>query len=267
MPAVDEPPAASRELFRVVAGPDGVLRIEDQHATIQEPVETAPVSSGTVGDCLFFLARRQPDGTYSITLTEEGVQTFETALGIANDFGGKTRISTYSTIADIMERTAIREELSALLKRGGDGLIYRIRRAVLRHRMRGSERPAGWQRAIGHFGKVVVVGVVAFVALKQFGTAIQDIEDIPGILANVPSDILHFHPTSAFGEVGDKIADAGTHVLLGVLDALLAYVVAKVIRPFSRIYRHDQIVPGERPVLELTSAVLRRLDERSRGSP
>jgi hypothetical protein len=73
------------------------------------------------GDRVLFVARRQPDATYSIALTEEGVENFETALGIADDFGGKTRISPQSTISDIMERTATREELSRVLRQGGSG--------------------------------------------------------------------------------------------------------------------------------------------------
>lgn len=229
---------------------------------IEEPDRASPArpEARPPSDRLFFLAHKQPDGTYSITLTDEGIQTFETALGIADDLGGKTRISPFSTIADIMERTATREELSQLLRRGSTTLLLRIRRSVLRRQLRGSEKPSGWQRTIGHLGKAAIVGAIGVWTLRQFGTAIQDIEDIPGILANIPSDILNLHPTSAFQEVGARISDAGNHVLIGVLGALLTYVAAKVIRPFGRIYRRDQLIPGERLALRLVNWALRRAD-------
>lgn len=209
-------------------------------------------------DRLFFVAEMQPDGTYSIALTEEGLQPFETALGIADDLGGNTRISPQSTIADIMERTAVREELSRVLRQGDESMRTRLRIAVLRRRLRGSERPSSRERLVGHLGKMVIIAVVILGALLQFGTAIADIAAIPGILAGIPSDILNFHPTSAFGEVGDRIADAGRRVLFGVLIACCAYILARLIRPFDRIYRIDQIVPGERPALRLLDAALAR---------
>jgi len=215
-------------------------------------------------DGLFFFAQQQPDGTYSISLTEDGVQTFETALGVARDLGAKTRISPHSTIADIMERTATREELSHLLKEGGDRLLLHIRTLVLRRMLRGSEKPSARQRTVSRIGKMTIVAIVALWALKQFAIAIQDIEDIPGILANLPGDILNLHPTAAFEQVGSKISDAGQHVLFGALVACLTYIVAKAARPFDRIYRKDQLVPGERIMLRCAHWALRKADEGSR---
>lgn len=241
----------------------GVVLRDQGEASEPAPGRAVPPVGGRHGrdDRVFFVARKQPDGTYSLGMTDEGVQTFETALGIADDLGGRTRISPYSTIADIMDRTATREELSTVLRRGGHGVGYEARVLVLRRKLRGSEKPSAEQRTIGHIGKIVILAIFALWALKQFAIAIQDIEDIPGILANIPSDILHLHPTSAFGDVGNKIADAGDHVLYGVLGACLTYLLAKLIRPFARIYRKDQLLTGERTVLRLASAGLRRVDE------
>ena len=162
-----------------------------------------------------------------------------------------------------MERTATREELSLLLRQGNGRLLYRVRTLVLRRKLRGTERPSGYQKTISHLGKAVIVGVFGYWALKQFAIAIQDIEDIPGILANVPHDILTLHPTSAVGEIGNRISDAGQRVLIGALTACLTYIVAKIIRPFNRIYRNDQLVPGERLVLRLMNGALRKAAERS----
>jgi hypothetical protein len=61
--------------------------------------------------------------------------------------------------------------------------------------------------------------------------------------------------------VGHRIADAGRHVLIGVLGLCIAYVVAKAIRPFDRIYRRDQLMPGGRLLLRLATGALRRLKE------
>lgn len=210
---------------------------------------------------LFFLAERQADGTYAVTLTDSGMQKLETALGIADDLGGQSRISPRSTIADIMERTATREELSQLLRRGGDTFAYRLRLGVLHRRLRASEAPSAQQKTISHIGKALIVAIVGVWALMQFVAAVQDIAAIPGILAGIPSDIFHLHPTSAFAEVGSKISDAGTRVLAGVLGSLLTYVVSRLIQPFAPVYRMDQLVPGERLALRVVNDVVRRLDE------
>jgi hypothetical protein len=215
------------------------------------------------GDRFFFLAERQNDGTYSVTLTDAGMQAFETALGLADDLGGRSRISPYSTIADLMERTATREELSQLLRRGGQGLLYRVRLAVLRRKLRGTENPSSYQRLLGHIARAVIVVLVGLWALNQFAIAVRDIEAIPGILARLPTDLLHLQPTLAFSQVGARISDAGQHVLYGVLGACLTYVLAKLIHPFARIYRKDQVVPGERPTLRLVNRALRKAEARS----
>ena len=213
-------------------------------------------------DDLFFVARKQPDGTYAIALTDEGVDTFETALGIANDLGGKTRISSQSTIADIMERTAIREELSRALREDKTGAVHRMRVAVLRRRYQGSENPTGAQKVISRAARVFIVAILALWTLQQFAIAVGDIEAIPGILANLPGDILHLDPGAAFGQVGNRIADAGDHVVVGVMGVCLSFIVAGLIRPFGRIYRRDQLAFGQRFVLRQVSDVLRKADER-----
>jgi hypothetical protein len=219
------------------------------------------------GEPSLFLAERRPDGTYTVTLTEDGIETFETALAIARDLGSNTRISTQSTIADIMERTATREELSRVLRRGEGGRVRQARVIALERQLRGSEEPSPVERTIGHLGKLIVIAVIALWTFQQFAIAIGDVEAIPGILAGIPNDILHLHPTDAFGEVGNRIADFGTHVLYGILGACLTYVVAKLIRPFGRIYRRDQILPGERPFMDLVTMALRRADRGRVGAP
>jgi hypothetical protein len=221
------------------------------------------------GTDVLFRAQKREDGTYTVSLTEDGVEKFETALGIAADFGRHTAISPYSTIADIMERTATREELSEVLRSDRDDLPHRLRRSVLKRKLRGSERPSGEQRTVSHIGRMVIVGLVGAWALKQFGVALKDVGDIPGILANLPSDILNLQPMQAFDQVGNNIHDAGWHVLLGTVGALFTYVAAKLVRPFARIYRKDQLVPGERPTVGCATSVLRRVSARwpARGSP
>jgi hypothetical protein len=260
-------PSAARETYRVARSRHGEIRDTRRHAGLPQSTHAAEAVSGVGGDRLFFLAEKQSDGTYAITLTEEGVQTFETALGIADDLGGKTRISSFSTIADIMERTATREELSYLLRQAGTGMLYHSRMRVLRRKLRGSEKPSLSQRTIGHVGKAVILGIIALWTLQQFVIAIQDIADIPGILAGIPGDLIQLHPTSAFGDVGNKISDAGYHVVIGALGCVFTYIAAKLIRPFGRIYRKDQILPGERVVLGLIAWTLGKAYARSGHHP
>jgi hypothetical protein len=212
----------------------------------------------------FFLAEQRPDGTYGVALTEQGVKTFETALGIAHDFGGSSLISPYSTIADIMERTATREELSEVLRSDLAGLLRAIRLTVLRRKLRGSERPTPRQIVIGHLGKVIIVLLFVFWTLQQFITAVEDITAIPGILSSVPTDLLH--PTAPFGQIGSNISDAGHHFLLGIVGIHLTFIAGALIRPFARIYRKDAIIPGERLVLQLTNSALARLSRREIGA-
>jgi hypothetical protein len=102
-----------------------------------------------------------------------------------------------------------------------------------------------------------------FWTLQQFVTAVQDITAIPGILSSVPTDILH--PTAPFGQVGSNISDAGHHFLLGIVGIHLAYFVGVLVRPFTRIYRKDAIIPGERFVLRVTNRFLARLSRRRMG--
>lgn len=215
---------------------------------------------------LFFHAEGRPDGTYTITLTEDGLRTFETALGIANDLGGQTRISTYSTIADIMERTATREELSAVMRSETGGVLRAARITVLRCRLWGSEEPSLPARLAGHLGKLIVVGLILLWTFVQIATAIADIAAIPGILANIPHDILNLHPTSGITDVGRDISDAGTHALYSVVGFCLAYLTGLAIKPLRRIYRHDQIIPAERPAVGALAAVLRRAETKD-GDP
>lgn len=230
------------------------------HLGVTGRVVHKPSPRADLNSPLFFVAEPRSDGTYSLTLTEEGLRTFETALGIAHDLGRQRRISTSSTIEDIMERTATREELSEVMRQDSRGLAHTLRLAVLRRKLWGSEEPPGYARIIGHIGKMVLVGIILFWALVQFATAVEDILAIPGILANIPSDIFHLHPTAAISQVGNRISDAGTHVLYFFLGLCLTYVMAKVIKPLGKIYRQDQIIVGERLLLRAVAALLRRAD-------
>jgi hypothetical protein len=207
----------------------------------------------------FFLAERGLDGTYTVNLTEPGMVAFETALGIANDFGANTLISPYSTIADVMERNATREELSAELRRDRDGVLQWLRRAVLKRKLRGSENPSRRQRTISHIGKTIIVLLFVYWTLQQFAIVLADIRDIPGLLTSLPQDILN--PTAGTDSIGAKFSDAYTHLILGVVGAHLIYLVAKLIRPLTRIYRKDQLVSGERFVLSVLDWLLKKLTE------
>jgi hypothetical protein len=230
------------------------------------PEPPVVVERRPVGEPLFFLAEAQPDGTYRVTLTEEGLSTFETALAIARDLGGQTRISTRSTVADIMERTAIREELSEVLRQEDGSMLRSLRILLLRRMLWGSEEPSHASKIIGHIGKLLVIGTLLVWTLLQVWIAISDIAAIPGILAGIPSDILNLHPTSAFSDVGQRISDAGTHVLYAALGACFTYVASKLIKPFARIYRHDQLIPGERLLFGGLAAFLRYTYRRRHAS-
>src|SRR5947209_14410106 len=245
-----------RRSLQSVAEPAGPADLRENE--VVEKVDFRPA-----GMPLFFHAESRGDGTYTVTLTEDGLRTFETALGVANDLGGQTRISTYSTIADIMERTAAREELSAVMREPPPGLVGTARVAVLRCRLWGSEEPSTASKIAGHLGKLAVIALILLWTLVQIGTAISDIAAIPGILAGIPHDILNLHPTSAITDVGQNIADAGTHGLYAVVGFCLAYVTGAAIKPMRRIYRHDQIIPGERTVVGALAAVLRRASTRA----
>lgn len=247
-----DPATIFEDRYRVLETADGDLRVQPR----REQVSVTHRLRGH-DDGRFFLAEQRSDGTYGIALTEQGVKTFETALGIANDLGGNSLISPYSTIADIMERTATREELSEVLRQEPHTLLRAVRLAVLRRKLRGSERPTRHQAAVGHVGKLIIVLAFVFWTLQQFITAAQDITAIPGILSNVPTDILH--PTASFGQVGANISDAGHHFLLGVIGIHLAYIAGALIHPFARIYRKDAIIPGERSVLRLMNWSLAQL--------
>ncbi|GAC1473321.1 MAG: hypothetical protein PVSMB7_27140 [Chloroflexota bacterium] len=209
-------------------------------------------------DRTFYVACKQADGTYTVTLTEDGVQRFETALAIADDLGRESRISPRSTIADIMDRTATREELSELLRREERPMNVTVRVAVLKRRLRGSERVTPARLLASHIAQLLILGVLALWAIMQPLPSIQDIQDIPGILAGIPNDVLNLHPTSAFGEVGNRISDAGLHVLYGVVGVCLAYLLAFLIHPLAAIYLKDQLLPGERRVLRMEDWALRR---------
>jgi hypothetical protein len=215
-----------------------------------------PAGIDTAGDQSgrFFSAEQTRDGTYAVTFTEEGIATFETALGIASDLGRNSRISEYSTIADIMERTATREDLSEALREGGNSPLQAVRIAVLRRKLRGSERPTATQAWIGHIGKIAIVLLFVIWTAQQLIAAVQDITAIPGLLLNAPVDILH--PTAVFSQVGANISDAGTHFVYGVVGLHLIYIAIALIRPFARIYRKDQIIPGERPLLRSLKRLL-----------
>jgi hypothetical protein len=249
----DDPSAHFAERYRVVESLGGDLYVHERRGRLRRPSHEV---RGLNHD-RFFLAEKRPDGTYTVTLTEAGVKTFETALGIANDLGGSSLISPYSTIADIMERTATREELSDELRSDDRGLLHWLRVLVLRRKLRGSERPDLRQRIIGHVGKILIVLLFVYWTIQQFATAIGDIVAIPGILGNAPADILH--PLSAFGQVGANISDAGHHFLLGVVGIHLVWLVAVLIKPFARIYRKDQIISGERSMLRMLNTMLRRI--------
>ncbi|GAC1445706.1 MAG: hypothetical protein NVSMB52_07830 [Chloroflexota bacterium] len=220
----------------------------------------------TARDGSFFLAEREADGHYRVTLTDEGVRKFETALGLADDFGRHRTISTHSTIGDIMDRTATREELSDLSRQDRRDAMHRLRLGVLRARYRGSEEPSTEQKTVSHGIKAVVVGLIGLWTLKQFGIALQDVQDIPGILANIPSDILHLDPGHAIGEVGNRVNDATSHVVLGAEGTVGTYIAAKMVRPFSRMYRKDQLVTGGRPILRFVNWTLRHFDRGKHGT-
>jgi len=258
---------AARELYRVIQGPDGALQVELSDEGVLRQLESAappPPAESIVGqreDQIFFVARNGADGTYSVTLTEDGVRRFETALGIAQDLGRHSTISPYSTLADVMERTATRDELSDVMRRGRNTLALRLRERVLRRKLRGSERPSAEQSTLSRVGKALLVCIFGTWALLQFVVALQDIQAIPGILANIPNDIWNLQPFQAFGQVGNNIDDAGAHVMMGVLGGLATYVAAKVVRPLGRIYRKDQIIPGERLTLSCLAWTLRGMSE------
>ena len=212
----------------------------------------------------FFLSEQAADGTYTVNLTEQGMVAFETALGIANDFGSNTRISPYSTIADLMERTAIRERLAAELRRGRRELLHRLRTALLKRQLRGTEKPSRRQRGISHIGKVVIVLLFVYWTIQQLLTAAADITAIPGILSNIVGNLLQ--PGAASDSVGARISDAYYHFVLAVVGAHLVYIVARLMHPLGRIYRKDQLVPGERPTLRAADWVLRQIQSREQGT-
>lgn len=256
----------STVLYTVRKDPDGNMLVEltdeGMLERLQQAAELSSVdtASSVRQDRTFFLAERRADGRYQVTLTEEGVRKFETALGLADDFGRHTKISTQSSIADLMDRTATREELSEVSRRDRADLMQRVRRAVLSARYRGGEEPSGDQKTASHILKLVVVGLAGLWTLQQFGIAIQDVRDIPGIVAQIPNDILHLDPGHAIGEVGNRVDDATSHVVLGAEGTIGTYILARIVRPFDRIYRKDQLVTGGRPFLRLASWTLRRVD-------
>jgi hypothetical protein len=161
-----------------------------------------------------------------------------------------------------MERTATREELSAVMREPTGSIVRTVRMAVLRCRLWGSEEPSMLSRVIGHLGKLLVVTLILLWAIIQFEVAVSDIAAIPGILAGIPHDILNLHPTSAVTDVGHNISDAGTHVLYAIIGLCLAYIAGIFVKPLRRIYRHDQIIPGERPFMGALAALLRRASQR-----
>lgn len=253
---VQHPPRVSHE----------VIDTQAVRTTSMRGSERQRVITGHTGDePLYFIAERVENGNYMVTLTEDGVDRLETALGIAGDLGAATTISSRSTIADIMDRTATRDELSRTLRRGDSHPVHRARVAVLKRRLRGSERPSTAQRVAGHAGKALIVGLIGLWSLRQFGIALGDIESIPGILGNIPNDILNLQPAQAFSDVGAAINDAFAHVLIGVLGCLLTYLVAKLLKPFARMYRRDQVVPGERTAVGFLTWLLRRTDDARRA--
>ncbi|HEX8918345.1 MAG TPA: hypothetical protein VF898_07570 [Chloroflexota bacterium] len=265
-PQQEVPCSVHRTPLDMVETEKTVLQREQRRGGLNRFSPESPKLPSSANEELLFLADQKADGSYVVTLTEEGVERFETALAIAGDLGGKTKISSESSLADVMERTATREDLSRLMRMGGDGLLFHMRLLVLRRKLRGSEKPSPYHATISHIAKVAIVCVVALGALLQFAMAIQDIEAIPGILTNVPSDILNLHPTAAFDAVGNKISDFGQRVLFGVLVACLAFVAAALIHPFGKIYRKDQLLPGERALFRLINAALRRAEDHSAQS-
>ncbi|HEX6506813.1 MAG TPA: hypothetical protein VF221_04200 [Chloroflexota bacterium] len=254
----DDPSVRFAERYEVRGHAAGDLQVQQHRARLPRPARTI---RGVDRD-RFFVAEKTPEGTYTVTMTEEGIATFETALGIANDLGRNSLISPYSTIADIMERTATREELSEEMRREDQGLLHWLRILVLRRKLRGSERPMPHQQLIGHMGKLVIVGLFIYWTLQHFYTAVQDIVGIPGILAGAPTDILH--PTAVFGQIGSNISDAGTNFMLGLIGIHLVFIVGALIRPFARIYRKDQVVSGERWFLRVLDGTLRRVSGAAR---
>jgi hypothetical protein len=256
-------PAAPAELYRLTWQHVDVRAIVDQRDVgPPSPVSGDARPSINLEDSkrALFAAEQRSDGTYSLSLTEMGIRRFETALGIAEDFGRDSRVSNQSSIADLMERASTRDELSLALREGGTRLTDRIRCTLLRRRLAGSEEPSREHRAISHVGKAFIVGLVVYWTLQQLGIAFADIGSIPGILANIPSDVLNLDPSNSIDQAGGAISDAWTHVLFTGFGAVVTYVVAKLVKPFQRIYRRDQLVPGERPAIRLVSAILRGAD-------
>ncbi|HLJ68743.1 MAG TPA: hypothetical protein VKX16_15420, partial [Chloroflexota bacterium] len=249
------------ELYRVVRSDTGGLIVELTDAGLLERLRAAVPAPPTPNDRdhLSFLAERRQDGTYCVALTEAGIQQFETALGLAADFGRHRTVSHHSTIADLMERAATREELSDALRSPAAGNVHRARVAVLRRKLRGTEEPSFEDRTVSRAGKLVIVAAALLWALWQLRIALQDIQDIPGILANLPGDILALTPTRPFEQVGSNISDAGAHLMLTGLGIVVVYVAAKMINPLGRMYRRDQLVPGERTVVRLACWILRRI--------
>ncbi|HZU11332.1 MAG TPA: hypothetical protein VFB58_00690 [Chloroflexota bacterium] len=211
----------------------------------------------------FFVTERDPSGLYRLALTDEGIQTFETALGIADDFGRRRSISTQSTIADLMDRAAIREELAEVRRQDRRDLVGRLRLRALAARYRGSEEPPAGAIALSRLLRAVAVLLVALWTLRQFGIAIADIQAIPGILSQIPSDILHLDPGRAITAVGRKIADAEAHVIGGIVGVVFTYVAAAIFRPFAPIYRKDALAPALRAFFRFSTWILRHVDRRA----
>jgi hypothetical protein len=245
--AVSEPAPTDR---------DGVLAANRQ-------VPSCEVTPPDLADPLFLVANQAPDGTYSVSLTAEGIEAFETALGIAQDLGGRSTISPSSTIGDIRERAALREELSAVRRQSGSSRVHALRLAVVRRRLQGSNRPSAREKLLGHVGRVGIVGLVLVWTVMQFLTSVLDVAAIPGILAGIPGDLLQLHPLSAVTDSGAKLSDAGLHLLYGVVGVVLTFVAAMLVRPFSNIYRRDQVLIGQRAVMRWAAAWLRRADVES----
>jgi hypothetical protein len=229
------------------------------------PVSRHDLASPHPADLLFSIAGQQPDGTYTVSLTEDGVRAFATVLGIARDLGGRSTIAPSSTIADILERTAIREELSEGVRQPSTSRAHALRLAVLRRRLRGSEQPSRREQVLGHAARSIIVGLVLLWTVLQFLTSVLDVGAIPGILAGIPADLLQLHPLSAVSDSGAKIGDAGLHLLYGVAGLAVTCIVAVLVRPFARVYRRDQIIVGERPMLRWAAALLRRAEMRTRS--
>ena len=225
--------------------------------------DAAPVDPA---DPLFFIANQVSDGTYSVALTAEGMEAFETVLGIGQDLGGRSTISPSSTIADIRERAATREELATATRQSNSSHLHALRLAVLRRRLQGSDQPSPREKLLGRAGRGLIVGLVLVWTLLQFLSSVLDVAAIPAILAGTPVDLLQLHPLSAVSDSAAKIGDAGLHLLYGVVGVVLTVAVAMVVRPFARIYRRDQILLGERPVMRWAAAWLCRTDVESRSA-